>query len=261
MKLNRIELKKLIYDFNSMSNRLLQANFHDYNDVLSKFVGHIRACELIMDYVNDCGESDQDIAKEVNEVASTYGEFIFTLGDSESEEIRNVFGILSYIVENKIPVHFGIGMAYSHSDSYQDMIKAFNARVVMVLIRHIERYLTKIGIDMGLDEKKEYIITVTNGQVNIANDNATINASVNNGIDLTKLSSLLQVIRHEAKTLEDADKDNVYCSLDVVEQELQSDNPRKSFVQTALNAIQAVKGTAELAVSVAALVQFLQQIF
>ena len=34
MKLNRSELKKIIYDFNSISNRLLQADFEDYNDVL-----------------------------------------------------------------------------------------------------------------------------------------------------------------------------------------------------------------------------------
>lgn len=56
----------------------------------------------------------------------------------------------------------------------------------MVLIRHIERYLTKIGIDMGLDEKVSYLITIENRQVNIANDNSTINATNTvDGIDVS----------------------------------------------------------------------------
>ena len=38
MKLNRKELRKIQYDFNSCSNRLLQANYEDYADVLGKGV-------------------------------------------------------------------------------------------------------------------------------------------------------------------------------------------------------------------------------
>ena len=49
-------------------------------------------------------------------------------------------------------------------------IKGFNERFVMVLIRHVERYLTKVGIDMGLDDKITYNVTVHNGQAIIASD-------------------------------------------------------------------------------------------
>ena len=38
MNLNRAELKKIMYDFNSNSNRLLQADFHDHAKVVAKFV-------------------------------------------------------------------------------------------------------------------------------------------------------------------------------------------------------------------------------
>lgn len=41
MNLNRIELKKIMYDYNCISNRLLQANFEDYNSVLKKFLNFI----------------------------------------------------------------------------------------------------------------------------------------------------------------------------------------------------------------------------
>ena len=34
-----------------------------------------------------------------------------------------------------------------------DLDDGVNERFVMVLIRHVESYLTKVGIDMGIDEK------------------------------------------------------------------------------------------------------------
>lgn len=259
MKLNRTELKKIMYDFNSISNRLLQAYFNDYTDVLSKFIAYIRENELILDYITGCGESDQDITQEVKDVSSSYGREIFALGDSEVEEVRNIFGILCHIVDNKINIHYGVAMGYSHSNQYQDKIKGFNDRVVMVLIRHIERYLTKIGIDMGMDDKNVYSITVTNGQVNIANDSATINASINNGIDVTQLSALIQAVKHEIESLPDDDEDIVSSSLEVIEQELQTENPRKSFIKTAISGIKVIRGTAEFAAAVAALIDFVQQ--
>lgn len=260
MKLNRTELKKIMYDFNSISNRLLQADFNDYTDVLSKFIAYIRENDLILDYVTGCGESDQDIAQEVKIVSSSYGKAVFSLGDSDVEEVRNIFRILCHIADNKIIIHYGVALGYSHSNKYQDKIKGFNDRVVMVLIRHIERYLTKIGIDMGMDDKNIYSITVTNGQVNIANDNATINASMNNGIDLTQLSALIQAVKHETECLRDDEKEIMSSSLEVLEQELKTEKPRKSFIKTAISGINTIKGTAEFAAAVAALIQFVQQI-
>ena len=45
-----------------------------------------------------------------------------------------------------------------------DLDDGVNERFVMVLIRHVESYLTKVGIDMGIDEKNIYNVTVQNGQ-------------------------------------------------------------------------------------------------
>ena len=38
MNLNKKDLRKIMYDFNSISNRLMQADFHDYNSILKKFL-------------------------------------------------------------------------------------------------------------------------------------------------------------------------------------------------------------------------------
>lgn len=259
MKLNRTELKKIIYDFNSISNRLIQAYFDDYNGVLSKFIAFIQDNELIHDYVVDCGDCDQDLPQEFKEVMNSYGRAIFSLGTSDEEEVRNVFAILSYIDDNNIKIHYGVAMGYASSNKYQDKVKGFNERVVMVLIRNIERYLTKIGIDMGLDDKNTYSITVTNGQVNIASESAVINAtSTVNAIDAAHLSELIKAVKFESESLSDEDKETLSNSMEVVEEEFKVDKPRKGFIKTAIAGIRAIKGTAEFTAAVAALIQFLQ---
>ena len=84
---------------------------------------------------------------------------------------------MQYIADKSIEVHYGIGLGYSSSNKYQDTIKGFNDRFVMVLIRHIERYLTKVGIDMGLNDNISYNLTVQHGQAIIATDNANVTAT------------------------------------------------------------------------------------
>lgn len=62
----------------------------------------------------------------------------------------------------------------------------------MVLIRHVERYLTKIGIDMGIDEKNVYNVTVQNGQAIIANDNSSVTATANIGATANEIEQLTE---------------------------------------------------------------------
>lgn len=56
----------------------------------------------------------------------------------------------------------------------------------------------------------------------------------------------------------DEDKETLESSLEVVNQELASEQPRKGFLKSALNGIKAIKGTAEFGAAVVALVQFVQ---
>ena len=108
MKLNRKELRKIQYDFNSCSNRLLQANYEDYADVLGKFVNYIDSTPIISDYIHDCGSCDWNLESEVKEVQGSYGRLIFSLGETDSEEIRNVYAVLRYLVENNSSVYRGV---------------------------------------------------------------------------------------------------------------------------------------------------------
>lgn len=260
MKLNRIELKKILYDFNSISNRLLQAHFEEYNSILTKFLNYIKSTELIYDYIVDCGECTQNLDEEFKGISDSYGNAIFSLGDTDEEEVRNVFAILNYIVDKKIQIHFKIALGYSHDNKFQSKIKGFNDRVVLVLIRYIERFLTKIGIDMGIDEKLIYNITVNNGQVNIATDNSSIEANNYVGIDDAKLSELINAVRKTIKDIPKEDKEIVDTNLDVIKEELQSPKPRKNFLRTALAGLKSLKFTTEFSAAVATLTTFIQSL-
>ncbi len=229
MKLNRAELRKIIYDFNSISNRLLQADFEDYTGVVKKFVTYIKSTPIIADYINDCGLCEQNMEQEFDVISGSYGRRIFSLGDSDIEEVRNVYAILCYIADNNKEIYSFVAMGYSASKKYQDRIKGFNQRVAMVLIRHIESYLTKIGIDMGIDEKTTYSIKVENGQVNIANDNSTIIATNLIGVDAAKLKELLQEVRNTAGGLTADESDIMESNLEVVEAEAQVEKQEKGF--------------------------------
>ena len=257
MKLNRKELRKIQYDFNSCCNRLLQAYYEDYADVLAKFVRYIDSTPIIGDYIHGCGSCEWDLEKEIKEVQGSYGRLIFSLGETDEEEIRNVYAVLRYLVENNSSVYRGVAMGYSSSTKWQDKIKGFNERFVMVLIRHVERYLTKIGIDMGIDEKNVYNVTVQNGQAIIANDNSSVTATTNIGATANEIEQLITAVRTKMDTLtSDEDKEAVSESLEVIEAEVISEKPKKSMIKTAIASLQAIKGTVEFGSAVADLIQF-----
>ena len=256
MRLNRNELRKIQYDFNSISNRLLQADYNDYTGVLGKFLTYIESTPIIFDYIKDCGDCDWDLATEVQEVQASYGQMIFSTGDTEEEEIRNVYAVLHYLVETNNSVFRGVAMGYSHSKGYQDKIKGFNERFVMVLIRYVESYLTKVGIDMGLDEKIVYNVTVENGQAIIATDGSTVTATNQVGTDGGELAKLIAAVQSATGSLPPEDKEAVMESLEVIEAEASAEKPKKSMLKTALATLNAIKGVAEFGAAVAALIQF-----
>ncbi len=262
MKLNKLELKKIIYGFNSISNRLMQANYNDYNWVLMKFVAYLRENEIINDYIVDCGECEQNLPQEFQEIMQSYGQARFSVGPTDKEEVRDVYAILLYIIDNDIEVYSRIALSYDSSRNYQDKIKSFNERFVMILIRHIETYLVKVGIDMGLDEKTSYSITITNGQINIANDNSTINATSKvNAEDTAKLLELIEAVRGVSKSLAtEQDRDILATSLEIISEEFATEKPRVGYIKNAISGLSAIKGTTEFMASVATLINFIQSV-
>lgn len=259
MKLNRNELRKIQYDFNSCSNRLLQANFQDYTGVLAKFIKYIETTQIIIEYITGCGDCAIDLEQVVKEVQQSYGRCIFSTGDTDEEEVCNVFAILKYLAETKVEIHYAVARGYSSSNKYQDLIKGFNDRFVMVLIRHIETYLTKVGIDMGLDEKGVYNVTVNSGQAIIATDNANVTASNSVSVDLDELQKLILAVQKTSAELQPEEQEIISDSLEAIDAEVKAEKPKKGLIKTAITSLKAIKGTTEFAAAIAALIQFITQ--
>ena len=236
MKLSRSEIRIIINKFNLCSNRLLKAHYEDYKHELIMFLKFIANTKVIHDYVASCGECEQDMDQEFNQVKT--GHCIFDLGYSPEEEVRNVYSILNYIVNNDINFIL-IARAYSNNNNFQQMLKDFNLRVTSKLIDSIERHLTEIGIKMGLDSNVTYNIETKTGQVIIANDNATVSAS-NTSINIEETNQiihLIEQIRMNANSIEisNEDKANLHASLDTIENEIKTGKPEKSVLSKALN--------------------------
>lgn len=257
MKLNKKELRKIQYDFNCCSNRLLQADYEDYAGVLAKYLRYLDSTPIISDYIHGCGVCDWNLEKEVQKVQESYRK-IFSLGETDEEEVRNVYAVLRYLVETNNSIYRSVAMGYSLSSNLQDKIKGFNERFVMVLIRHVESYLTKVGIDMGVDEQNVFNVTVNKGQAIIANDNASVTATANIGADASELEKLIAAVRDKIGTIaSDEDKEAASESLEVIEAEVVSEKPKKSMIKTAMATLQAIKGTVEFGSAAAALIQFI----
>lgn len=216
----------------------MKVDFEEYLSVLKKFLRYIQDTPVIFNYIQDSGAPTCNIAEEVAAVAQSYGRAYFDLGETTQEEVCNIYHLLKYIADNNKVVHLGISDAYSTSNKFQDKVKGFNERVVLVLIRHVEGYLTKIGIDMGVDETVKYNITVTNGQVNVANDNATLNATFNYSGQQIELEKLIETIKSsDLAVFNEEQQQTLLDNVDVVHEQLSSNNPKKGFIRTAVAGI------------------------
>lgn len=111
------------------------------------------------------------------------------------------------------------------------------------------------------DHTYQIIRLVRDGQVNIANDNASITpTNVANAVDTHELAKLIGSIREKAEeeNLSEDDREVVDNSLEVIEEEARAERPRKGFIKTALNGLSAIKSTTEFAAAVVTLIQFVQ---
>ena len=251
MEYNRKELKIVEHDFNSISNRLLQSVIDDYPHNLALFMDYINRTEIISEYIKKCGEPDKDITKEVRDVASSYGRLIFDLGDDQEAEVANVYAIISCLNEVDCkPIH-GIIRGYAPgANHYDDMLRSFNHRVAAVLVNHVDDYLTRIGIEMGSDEKTFQIEVKDGGiaQINIAQDNASVTATQNNGVDINKLDALIKNLKDNAIDLEYEDRQDVFDSAEVIETEVRSGKPKRGMLITAGNTLKRIAGKVPQAV-------------
>ena len=111
--------------------------------------------------------------------------------------------------------------------------------------------------------ERQLSISVNGGttQINTAFDNARVEAIQYANVDVPRLSELVENVRAAIPAeLSSAEVETVTTNLEVIEEELKGEKPRKSFLKAALLGLKAIKETAEFGAAVGALFQFVQGI-
>ncbi len=211
----------------------MRVAFEEYNIVLRKFVDFIDTNEIIKNYVDLGYESDFDVEKEWNLVVHKEG-YMFDFGPSVEQESYQIYTVLKYILDNVKAPYYSFSSIYGKS-KVQDNVREFNDRVLLVLIGNIEDYLTKVGIDMGLDEN--VIWNVNGGQVNVASGDATIHATQNNGVSASELDDIVKGIMSSLSTLDKEDADRITDVVEMAKNELLKPEPKTSRLRNCLTLI------------------------
>lgn len=246
-------------EFNTKANRLMQASLRDYMNILRKFIAFLETTEIIKEYIDRCGGYDLDIEEGVKEIHRDHNKY-FTLGDTEEDEVKIVYSLIKYMSVHYEEVPIMIIFAYSDSNKYADKLKAFNERFVMALISNISEHLKKVGIRMGMDENVVY--NVNGNQVNIANDNATINAVQNNGCNADELKVLIKTMREGLSSdLPCEDIHDANNSIDIIENELVSGNPNEEKVKTHFNLLKRIDSGVKFANACCGLLTFANRFY
>ena len=259
MELNKIELKKISHDFNIVSSRIMRAKFDDYNLVLRKFLAFIDENEIIHTYVMSGDISGFDASAEYQQVTGSHGKLVFDFGPTPEEETYQIYAILKHISNNDLDVSWGMMFQYAGvGNKRNEVIKEFNDRVVLVLIQSIEGHLTKIGYEMGMDEKMYW--NVSGGQVNVASNNATINATQNNGIQSDELDKTVKAIINNVPLVNNEDAETIVDSVNMIKDELLKPEPKRIIISNGIKLlapmISIVNGIPTLAVSIKKLIDY-----
>ena len=85
--------------------------------------------------------------------------------------------------------------------------------------------------------KRNTIVNISGGQINIAKDNAIINAIQNKGMDGNELETIFQAIKENLFGLKKDDVDAMLDLLEQVKEELDKEEPKKSRLQNCLKII------------------------
>lgn len=116
MNLNKKELRKLSFEFNSMANRLLRSSYQEFNHALKRFLGYIDSIELIKEYIQSCTRDNFDVKKAMEDMDSS-GRGILDLGNTDEEEVYTVYNALLYIAEKGFN-YYTIGRSYSGKKNF-----------------------------------------------------------------------------------------------------------------------------------------------
>lgn len=253
MEINKKDLKKTSRRFRQLASRVLNAYFKELNSNIKIFIEYIDSTPVINEYIKNIYVDCPNLNEKIEEITkSYYTKTVLSTGNTPEQEISFVYQILKFVSENPSIETFKLGMGYTSSTKYQDMAKEFGNRIVNPFVDEINNYLMDIATDMGYDEESRFMVHISGGQaqVNISNDNSTLNATQNVQINESQVNDVISELKRNLET-ELADKEelkNILLSqIQLIESEKMESKPKKEVLKTAINTIQSLLKTVPLA--------------
>ena len=176
--------------------------------------------------------------------------------------MANIYAVIKYLADNNYQGRSFVYYGYSSSPKFQEKVNGFGDSFIRVLITHIENYLTRISIQMALDEKTTVNVniensTLSNSQVNVASDGSSIVAN-QPVCDTEQLQKLLDKLLSETSGMNEDDKQTVNDCVETIAT-ITEEKPKRGIIKMALNTLKGISGTAEFMAAVTAIVSFVQQ--
>lgn len=254
MEIDKKELKKTSRKFRQMASRVLNAHYTEINSVIKMFIEYIEDTPIINEYIQSIFVTYPNLKDEINKVTASYGRHVLQTGDTPEQEISYIYQILKYVSENTSVKTSALGSGYTSSTKYQNMVKEFGNRVVLPFVNGIDDYLSDIATDMGYDEESKFMINISGGQaqVNISNDNSTLNATQNIQVNPSEIASLITELKDNIEnevTNNKIIKNILLTQAQLIANESANEKPKKGVLKTAINTIQDLLKTVPSAVT------------
>ncbi|MEA5553276.1 hypothetical protein VB713_20255 [Anabaena cylindrica UHCC 0172] len=179
IKLTKQELQKISLDFRDVAGRLMRTGYEDGTSNLKRFIRYIDNEPIINQFI----QQHNYYQVSIESIMNNYPEFSNPIPDeSESEEISFFYQLLKYALLKYDYSNGYLDLADAfcgHSAKFQQTLDKFNCRVILPFYRHIEKYLTKLQIDIEEAETNQVIIQVQGD-----------NYGYMNGINIDKSTSI-----------------------------------------------------------------------
>lgn len=258
--MNRVELRKLSLEYRRISSNLLNSDTDTADVNLSRFLKFINGNELIKSYI-DKKIVGVDYDFKVCFDFETYGWASFNPPEDEANHIKALYDYLIYINTDENVCVEGQARRYCWSDrSRNAIIQKFLDMAFKPLIDFINDQLSMEMII--LDEEMKTMsgntfiqnIETVNGSAN-QQVSGTIN-SYNTVNDTNDMLTLIDKLLLSLPAIQDVDADEIESvrdDLEVVQEQLNAEAPKKSRISKALAGIKKFAGdfSMRLAVSLA----------
>jgi hypothetical protein len=239
--MNRLELRKLSLEFRRLSSNLLNSTDDTADINLSRFLKFIDANELISDFINDkISGVDYDF-KKCFCVDDSYGAD-YNPPEDETCHIKAQYDYLKFINnEDKISVR-GQAMQYNWSSrKINDNIQSFLDMAFKPLIDFINDQLSMQMIVCDEEAKtmggNTYIQNIGNVNGSANQQHSGVINAYNTTNDVSSMMTLIDKLLSSLSKLQGIDKEeieNVKDDLEMVQEQLKSDKPKKNRIGKAL---------------------------